>query len=107
MVICLHNSQLRGDPLAELAMALPQRRGKAPASMKSGRAAQPRSQLVPAGVRKGVAKPAKRKPVSLKNQIRGLERLLRKVCSCIAVIICLTLREYGLAGRTPTGTARA
>lgn len=64
-------------------MALPQRRGKAPASHKSGKAMQQRSQLGPAGGRKGTAKPAKRKPVSLKNQIRGLERLLRKVGSCI------------------------
>ena len=65
-------------------MALPQRRGKAPASLDSGKAMQQRSQLGPGG-RKGVAKPAKRKPVSLKNQIRGLERLLRKVCSCIMI----------------------
>lgn len=33
----------------------------------------------PAGVVKGTAKSAKKKPVSLKNQIRSLERLLKKV----------------------------
>ena len=67
-------------------MALPQRRGNAPASHKSGKGVQQRSQLAPAGGRKGVAKPAKRKPVSLKNQIRGLERLLRKVGTRILIV---------------------
>lgn len=76
----------RPDISCRACMVLPQRRGKAPASLSSGRGAQRRSQLGPAGGRKGVAKPAKRKPVSLKNQIRGLERLLRKVGSSILVL---------------------
>ena len=43
--------------------------GTRPAQRQSG----------PAGVVKGTAKSAKKKPVSLKNQIRSLERLLKKV----------------------------
>jgi hypothetical protein len=47
-------------------------------SARSGHASHPRGG---GGVlRKAGAKAKKKKPVSLKNQIRGLERLLKKVC---------------------------
>ncbi len=62
-------------------MAVPkQRNTSAPRFPKRVQGMRPaHRQPGPAGVVKGTAKPAKKKPVSLKNQIRGLERLLKKV----------------------------
>lgn len=48
----------------------------------------------PAGVVKGTAKSAKKKPVSLKNQIRSLERLLKKVGNFSGSRFCAALLVY-------------